>query len=525
LNGAVHFYSTSAIKETMSQVGSHGEPAPQTAGDRQSEEDGSTAGTLIEASIAERQQVENSPSRPHQLSGSTESDQEMRPIESGSNVDNEQQLQAKPKKLESIVATTFRPDRNVDASPFCPQNGHPHSILVDFGCSSCPKCKQILSGVSDTPDRNPDEDENTKSVDDHSSQPDAAPEDASKESRSTSISYMVEYRDAGDFWITNERWGGPFDLATARKGVEERQKSPIFDVVTVLRTTINSDLNPYGIDGEYYKKRAILNNPKIGITVQGSKVIIHSQNIIDEISSVTSYYPSINFGAAKFEIEEPYPLIAHHIDELEARAPRADPSRELNLDGYVETPQPDNFSQTGAENVKNDLRLFLDFATSVYKDHIKNEKERYERGMCTFRMLWLLFKPGATVYCQYRGHLAAFVVQEVSNSPGLSDFVTKDSYVVRLWYLEFDGEFVGRCAHELQIAHFEGERAIKTLKVFPCEYIDKYDGGELRQKLEAYGKRWYEMLTGRQVHYSGKLLDPPNKDVSFLFLIVHYAVR
>ncbi|KAI0201137.1 P-loop containing nucleoside triphosphate hydrolase protein [Astrocystis sublimbata] len=80
-----------------------------------------------------------------------------------------------------------------------------------------------------------------------------------------------------------------------------------------------------------------------------------------------------------------------------------------------------------------------------------------------------------------------------------------------MWSLDFDGRFVGRRARSEIIPHFEGERAITELKVFPCDYYDRRDDGKLRRRLEQHGKQWYESLVGRQVYYSGRLVGSKNK--------------
>lgn len=511
LNSTIQLHSTPVINETMSkEVSSEGLASPAAV---DVVGDGSPAGALTEATSAERQQEETSVARPDQPSDSIESDKEAKVVESNNNLDDKQQLQVQPQKLDLAVAAPSDQDRNPEASPYCPQIGQQHSVLVDFGYSSCPKCKQTLlttAGVSDAPAGSSHGDANTsdqhKSADNDLSQPDAAPEDATTEAQDANISYVVEYRDAGDYRITSEPWSGPFDLVSARKGAGEK-KTSIFDVVTVLKTTIRADSSRAQYEVRDIMNDGILENPKIGVTVEGSKVVIHSPEIIKQLASVASYYPSIDFASQTLEMREPYPFIGHHFDELEVLAAKTETPQD-NTNAL----QLNDNSENGPENRKTHLRLFLDFMTSVYQDRIINERARHEKQLCTFRMLWLLFKPGETVYCQTRGHLAAYVVQDVRKGPpGLSDLTAKDPYEIRLWNLNFDGEFVGRCAHVVFITPFEGERAIMTLKAFPCQYKDNSDGGKHRQRLEAYGKEWYGLLTGRQVHYSGKLLDPPNK--------------
>ncbi|KAF7518675.1 hypothetical protein G7054_g13374 [Neopestalotiopsis clavispora] len=490
------------------------------------EKDGNTPGALTEATSAEQQQDRISTTLPYQPSDTIERGEEVKFVDSNVNVDDERQLQVQPQKLDVAVAMPSHPNWNPEASLYCPQIGQQHSVLVDFGYSSCPKCKQTLlkkKRISDTPASSSHGDENTsdqhRNADDHSGQPDASPEDTTTEAQDTNISYVVEYRDAGNYQIISEPWSGPFDLVSARKGAGEK-KTSIFDVVTILKTTLRADpdRSESEIGGIIFD--GILENPSIGVIVDGSKMVIHSPDIIKELASVASYYPSINFASETIEMREPYPLIAHHFDGLEDLAARNETAQSLTPDDIVKASQIDDTSGEGPEIRKTDLRLLLDFMTSVYKDDIKNERERHNRQSCTFRMLWLLFKPGETVYCQDKGRLAAYVVQEIEKiRPDPTDFrqdpsdsIGKEVYKIGLWNLGFDGQFVGRCTRTVTITRFEGERSIMTLKAFPCHFFDMHDDGKYRQELEADGKQWYELLTGRQVQYSGKLLDDPNKD-------------
>lgn len=505
------------IEDTMSQEvpdeGLASSPAVDIA------DDGSLPRAFAEAAIAELQQEGDPISQPDQLSNSMKSDQEVKIIESNGNVENEQRLQVEPKKLDSVVETSSQSDRKTEATPYCPQTGQLHSILVSFGYDLCLRCNQtgLIKAEASKAPVNSSGDQKSK-ADNHLSESDVAPQD-------TNISYAVEYRDAGNHVISKEPWTGPFDLVSARKGAGSK-KTSIFDVVTILKTTIRADSRRLSLDARVIMREGILNNPKIGVTIAGSKVVIYSRDIIQQLASVTSYYPSINFASQALEMSEPYPLIAHHLSELEALAAKNGTNPVTSHQKEVETPQMDDTSKNGPEDKKSDLRLLLDFMASIYKDHIINERERHKQQLCTFRMLWLLFKPGDTVYCHIRGRLAAYVVQEVRKGPpGLSDLKAKDSYEILLWNLNFDGQLVGRCAHKVIMPPFEGERAINTLRVFPCQYNDMHDEGKLRKKLEAYGKQWYELLTGRQVHYSGKLLDPQNKDVGSSSPTIHPADR
>ncbi|KAI0178878.1 P-loop containing nucleoside triphosphate hydrolase protein [Hypoxylon sp. FL1284] len=128
--------------------------------------------------------------------------------------------------------------------------------------------------------------------------------------------------------------------------------------------------------------------------------------------------------------------------------------------------------------------------------------------MCTFQMLWLLYKPGDTVYTESGGKPAANVIQSVRVDPAALSLQPDklNPYKITIWYLDFDGLYVRRWSRVVTIAPFDGEREINTLSVIPCEIFDSTDRGQRRQTLESEGERWYRLLSPKQVRYAGETL-------------------
>lgn len=400
-------------------------------------------------------------------------------------------------------------------SLYCPRNGRSHQVLLDFGQGSCPKCGVDLTQkplVSDNAD--------TTSESGTSTSEDTDQRDES--STGDQILFAVEYKDREDNKITTQSWDGPFELAAARDGIETTQKRPI-EVVTVLKTTIPGESYRNRSEIRTLMEKGILRNPAIGISVECVKMVIHSQSIIQAIKTVVPYYPSVNMDAHTIDLEEPFPLIAHYMSELEQHLTSLQKiaANQVSTPAGDDAPAGSDVATASTDGGWTHLNLLLDFVKNhTYKDNISQEKKRHADGLCTFRMLWLLFKPGNTVYCEYHGKLAAYVVKDVVMDPVvLSTSSDKSSYVIEMWYLEFDGKFVGRCQRWVTIPEFQGERDITTLKAFPCNYVDDKDKGDTRATLERQGKRWYELLAGGQVYYSGNLLYSSKKDVSSSSLI------
>jgi hypothetical protein len=401
---------------------------------------------------------------------------------------------------------------------YCPVNGHLHSVLPGFGLDICPKCDQSLTAI---PVQYPPSSDNATEKAGAEKDNIETANDYEEVERPPGFSYSVEYLDSGDNIIAWEPFSGPFDLAAARQDITTTE-SAIFDIVTVLKTTIIEDHNRRIWDITEIMKEGILNNPVIGAIVKCGKMNINSPALIEILTSVVSYYPSVNLEGGEISIKEPYPLIAHHLTELERYVNETqDGKAKISLANSIqsEASSPDVKDICPSDIVveaSKHVNIVLDFVDKIYKNMVKNELARYVQKKCTFRMLWLLFKPGDTIYHDTGGHCSAYVVKDVSMDPAiLSKSEGKaEPYTISIWNLDFDGQYVGRCAYSVIIPYFGGERETNALKIFPSRFLDSEDGGLTRSRLEKNGKRWYELLRGGKFFYSGKLLDSPTTEAS-----------
>lgn len=70
-----------------------------------------------------------------------------------------------------------------------------------------------------------------------------------------------------------------------------------------------------------------------------------------------------------------------------------------------------------------------------------------------------------------------------------------------------------RSSRTVTIGHFDGAREITSLKIFPCHFIDKKDGGQTRRNLENLERNSYKSLQGKQVFYSGEFIGSKRRQV------------
>jgi hypothetical protein len=157
----------------------------------------------------------------------------------------------------------------------------------------------------------------------------------------------------------------------------------------------------------------LVGDPRVSVAVQFRKITIYSQLFVDALRSVISYDTRDRLKAGKLDLSEPFSLIGHHLEELEAYG--APPQQagtaatqeafalsecacegDCTCDGEVE-PGSGGFSQ---EEKRAHVRLILQYVSPLLKDHIAAERSRHNQHSpaCTYRMLWYLFRPGDMVY-------------------------------------------------------------------------------------------------------------------------------
>ena len=461
-----------------------------------------------------------------------------------------QNLEERVNELKTRIEENLKA---LEPTLYCPVNHRSHADLVEFGILACPRCNQDLQPAKDRmkqdsqgPKRKaslpfaeitlgsplPQQDgfaasSRTPEVESDAGSP-TVESSLDGSSPVAGISYSVEFRDAVDSQIATVPWDGPFDLDDARKGVQSSERSrAAFDFITILETSLPYGSRQFRYDSNNMLDLNILENASVAVSVRSTSIVLHSLALIKALSRVVSYYPSVNLNGDIVMLEEPFSLVAHHYKELrDYMATYPGPSTETEGAGEDHQPNDAQVDRNGQApeicdtETHQHLTLLLDFLQSaIYKDDIREEEARHARNACTFRMLWLMFKPGSTVYYESGGgRLSAYVVQslEVDNRILSSSRRKLRPYILKIWNLDYDGRFVGRCGGVVTIPYFDGERAVTSLKAFPVEFVDREDGGKTKARLEKAGRRWYELIRGGQVYYSGKFMSGTKRQVRTL---------
>lgn len=374
------------------------------------------------------------------------------------------------------------------ADLWCKETGESHEVLTRFGTWECPMCNQSLKKPIKTQS---DKDASTKD----DSTKDSSDTEKEPTQDSTMFSHSIRYLDDGYYILMTEPWKGPFSLSEARKDIPQ-SKEPLFTVQTDLVTSIPCDSDRGYQDLEQIKKNGILKDPTVSVKKGKTRLTTQSTALTDVIRKLVSYYPSASLDTKTVEFWSPYELFWQYQDRFEQ---------------YLTEKHEGDTQETSKH-----LRQLLDFVKSSNGEDVEKERGRYERGMCTYDMLWLLYTPGDVVYVETYGRLSAFVISDVSESKRIlkEDAQTPVGYTLTLWCLDYDGIHVGRRRRKVFLRPFDGERKILDLRVIPCKNKDAEDKGKTRESLIEDGKKWYRLLRGGQCYYSGRLLDERQKEVS-----------
>lgn len=380
---------------------------------------------------------------------------------------------------------------------FCPVSMRSHGILMDYRIFTCPLCHQSLTSKSRR---------DSSSV----SGTVSSSEESDDEPDIKLVVNTVDMRDTHDDCIQRTPWPATFDLQEARKNVVHNNLA--FEVVTVLETSV---LGTRGNPPNSYRNQTrsatdILDNATIDIEVRQTTITVHSRDLVRMMKSVVTYYPGVNLNGNTVRLAEPFALITHHYSQLETFLAKAEDSTAL---------QEGKAQKREKNMVHRQLESLLEFVKQPkYHSPVEEEIARNAKGLCTFRMLWYLFRPGSTVYLSRDGRLSAKVISHVNVDERILRPEAKwiSPYEITLWYLDFDGRHVGRSEETVSIPAFEGERLVTSLRLFPVEYRDNADGGETKRELEELGRRWFDYLLGAQAHYNGELIGPLSRQVSVL---------
>lgn len=309
------------------------------------------------------------------------------------------------------------------------------------------------------------------------------------------VRYRVEYRHRVTDELLHQEDSENFQV---EHEASEEIHEPVFELITTFKTRVAETVTA---------KSGQIAAPAMAPPTH--HINIYSLALINAIQSVVKYYPSQDLTGDVITIRSPYAVLVHHYDELAEFGQKcaAEEADELCV------------RDRGA---KEHIDLLLGFLDEHIMPEVRAEQERNRNGFVTFAYRWVTHKPGSTILSCLIGEtdLVAGVVHSLEggtfdNPPG--------EWLIRLWSLAYDGQWLGRTTGELTGEKYDGERAMSK-EFFVVSDNDLY-GSEDKKLNEIvstqleYGKKYWSLLSKQCQYYKGQSGEFPYNEVGPSFQI------
>ncbi|KAF2432110.1 P-loop containing nucleoside triphosphate hydrolase protein [Tothia fuscella] len=289
------------------------------------------------------------------------------------------------------------------------------------------------------------------------------------------INYRVEYRGRR----TEELIYG-YDAETHESDYHDENsddKVPAFELVTTFKIS----------DQEPKKTLNSGNSRPTANSPPSYHIKIYSLAIINALQAVVRYYPGQDLTGDSVCIKWPYPILVHHYDELSEFRDRC----KVTVDEELCRREKDAYKH---------INLLLDFLDLHVMESVRAEQHRNKEDRNTFEWQWIDLKPGATILTDMATgeDMVAGVVQSVSGGT----FDTPSSpWLVTIWNLVFDGDYLGRRRKQMTFEKFDGEQ--DHLDVYRLIDLESDTVESEVSKRIGYGKTYWNLIEKQCKHYQG----------------------
>jgi len=316
----------------------------------------------------------------------------------------------------------------------------------------------------------------------------------------TCIRYSTEYRTRGTKDIVHsilhqdEKEFETTNWTKRNRGTE----SPAFEVLAVYEITPFAAHNAKKTSGPEKEAPTTAVEPTYFLR-------IYSGAIINALRCVVEYYPQVNLNGDVIELRWPYPLLAHHYDELhkfQERCQATDSSKLCERE----------------EDAAEHLRLLLEYLDTHIMDKVKAEKKRNIEGKMTFNYRWVSMKPGTTIMFKIRESVDWSVGVVYSCSGGI--FVDPPvAWTVDVWNLEYDGKYLSRKRQGFDFHPYDSEMDSD----FICIDRSKCDDASIKEIMEQQplvkeavelGEMYWDFLRPVCKEYKGTAWQDPTNEES-----------
>jgi len=261
-----------------------------------------------------------------------------------------------------------------------------------------------------------------------------------------------------------------------------------------------------GAEGDDKKKKKKKKTPKATLEnkrinkIKETRMIVHSPWLLAVLREVVKVYPAQSMLGDTITIREPYHVLAHHITELR------DFHNRLALDKGTTEDEIDE-----AATKYDHLKVLLDYLEphierTVLPAHRRLKKET---PTTTFADIWYLLRPGALAYAKHDDTWIGCVIEQATLDENNGDN-NGSKWSARVWLLDHSWSEARICRStiDIEIEHFDGEKEVTELNVFPREYFDRTDEGARRKQFEARGRKAADVVWQgfSYQHYDGRAM-------------------
>ena len=182
----------------------------------------------------------------------------------------------------------------------------------------------------------------------------------------------------------------------------------------------------------------------------------------------------------------------------------AEPFMVLFLNRKQLTDYVDNTNESTL--AKEHAKFILDFMKCEFSD-ISRTLDNFESvtppKLVKYCDLWMLYRPGTTVYSCANGEWEAFIVDSLDGmqvrKPSPDNCHAFTRLDIRAWSMDFDGEVYGRVWSIHCVAPFDGVKDISSLPLVPEKFL--LGGETIKESLLSRGKKFCS-LQGRYCQQS-----------------------
>ncbi len=175
---------------------------------------------------------------------------------------------------------------------------------------------------------------------------------------------------------------------------------------------------------------------------------------------------------------------------------------------------------------KEHAKFILNFLKTDFSD-ISRVLDNFESAtppnLVKYSDLWMLYRPGTTVYSRANGEWEAFVIDSLDGmqvrKPSTDNFHALTRLDIRAWSMDFDGEVYGRVWSIHCVAPFHGVKDISSLPLVPESFL--LDGNAIRESLISRGKKFRTL----QVQHCQASSNSPSQSTRVMIDHLNYQRR